>query len=255
MAEETQAFLKMAEHDQRLFEYTKTLKQIPLQIDEARKQLDSEQIMLDELQNPWNDYQAQIDEKESTIKLALETITKFEEHMERVNTQKEYMAARKQVDDARRLNTKLQDEILELRMKQEEIDPKLNEVRERYNGVLASFQEQESKLLKDQTKIEKAAQAEQDAIQTMATQVGERVWGYYQRLVSGGRTPAIVSSAGGTCGGCKMTIPPQAYNLVIATPSDFHTCNFCSRILYYDPPKEETPIDEAEEAPKVAAGA
>ena len=250
MSDDNNDFLTMAEHDLKLFEIKKTLAQIPGKIDEARRHLDAEQALLDELQGPWNALQHEIDEKEATIKVALETIQKFEEHMERVNTQKEYMAARKQVDDARKLNQKLQDEILERRMKQEEIDPELNEVRERHATVHASFQEQETVLTKEQQKLEAAAKVEEQTIQELSSKVDARVWGHYDRLTKGGRTPAIADATGGSCTGCKMTIPPQSYNLILANPSGFHICSHCSRILYVS---VQPPLETSEETEPVAS--
>ena len=253
MSDSTQSFLTMAHHDLRLFEIKKSLAQIPGKIDSARSELDAQQTLLDSLQNPWDALQAEIDEKEATIKVALETIEKFEQHMERVNTQKEYMAARKQVDDARKLNQKLQDEILERRMKQEEIDPELNEVRERHATIKSGFAEQEDTLTKEKVSLEAAAKAEEKAIQDLSAQVDGRVWGHYQRLLNSGRTPVIVPASNGSCGGCKMTIPPQSFNLILADPSGFHTCSHCSRILYVERQPKEEEGGEVEQ-PKVASG-
>lgn len=241
----------MAEIDGKLHQLRRTLAQFPHSLAEARRQLDAEQLLLDELQNPWDEWSRQIGEKEATIAVALDTIDKFEEHMARVTTQKEYMAARKQVDDARRLNTQLQEEILRNQVKQEEIKPQLEDVRKRHNSVLEAFQEQEAKILAEKKKIDREVSRCEGKIGKLAADLGEREWSYYERLVKAGKTPAIVQVVAGTCEGCKMTIPPQSYNMLIAAPEKFYTCAHCNRIIFYKPPEpaagegdDEQPDDE-----------
>ena len=112
---------RMAEVDVRLFEMRKKQRQYPRMLEEKRRQLDAEQLILNELTAPWEALENQIGQKEATIQVALETIEKFEEHMKLVTTQKEFLAAKKQVEEARKINTQLQNEILEARMKQDEL--------------------------------------------------------------------------------------------------------------------------------------
>ncbi|MCZ6532196.1 MAG: hypothetical protein O7A08_04445, partial [SAR324 cluster bacterium] len=130
MDERAKTLSETAQLDAELFELRKVLRNFPRRLEEAGKQLVAEEKLLAEVETPWNDLEYQVSEKEATIQVALDTITKFEEHIKRVTTQKEYMAAKKQVEEARRLNRQLQDEILEAGVKQEELAPKLKEVRE-----------------------------------------------------------------------------------------------------------------------------
>ena len=235
-------FAGMAEYDFRLFELKKKLRTFPRRLEEARKQLAAEEALLQEVQDPWDELENKVLEKEATIQVALETIEKFEEHITRVTTQKEYMAAKKQVEEARKLNEQLQNEILENRVKQEEMAPTLSELRERYEKVASAYQETESEILRERVKIEKKVASEEKALRTMFEELGSQVWAYYQKLAHGGKTPGIVPVKGGTCGGCNMAIPPQSYNMLIADPGKIHTCAHCARIVYYHPP--EPVVDE-----------
>ncbi|MBI4082827.1 MAG: nucleic acid-binding protein, partial [Candidatus Lambdaproteobacteria bacterium] len=40
-----------------------------------------------------------------------------------------------------------------------------------------------------------------------------------------------------TCTGCRVALPPQAYNILIANPSQHGTCAHCSRIVFYQAPE------------------
>ena len=246
----------MAQLESRLFAFRQQIRNFPRQLQEARKQLDAEESLLNSLEGPWNELEHQISEKEATIKVALDTIEKFEAHIKRVTTQKEFVAANKQVDEARRLNEQLQNEILENRVKQEELEPELKESRERHKNVLASFEDMEKNILKERAEVEEGlALLEAQLKETLST-VGARFWDYYQRLVKSGKEPAIVQTVSGACGGCNMTIQPQSYNLMIANPGEIHTCSHCSRIVYYAPAEPEQEEGEtAEEGSAVAEAA
>jgi predicted nucleic acid-binding Zn-ribbon protein len=45
---------------------------------------------------------------------------------------------------------------------------------------------------------------------------------------------AVVAVKGGTCQGCRMSIPPQLHNL-IQRHEQIHFCPNCQRILYIEP--------------------
>ena len=245
---------RMAEVDVRLFEMRKKQRQYPRMLEEKRRQLDAEQLILNELTGPWEALENQIGQKEATIQVALDTIEKFEEHMKQVTTQKEFLAAKKQVEEARKINTQLQNEILEARMKQDELSPRLQEVRVRYNNVLETYQEEEGRLLKELEQMEKETAEEESRLKVLSEEIGKHLFSDYLRLVRGGKLPAIVPVISGTCGGCRMTIPPQSFNLLIAKPDDLHTCSHCNRIVYFcapSAPEEEVPAEEVptEEVP------
>ena len=255
MSDGLQSMMILAQKAARIHELRTQLKRFPERLSEARRQLDAEQKLLDEVRVPWESTELAIQQKESTVKLALETVEKFEQHMKKVTTQKEYQAASKQVDEARRLNQRLQNEILDLKVKQEEVLPKLTELRDRHRNVLEEFTGQEKTILAEQGKIEKEMKAEENQLRSEATKLGSNVMPYYERLSKSGRNPSVVAVVAGKCTGCNMALPPQAFNQLLAKNGSFNTCSYCQRMIYYQappaPPKEE---EEAAKKPHAAAG-
>ncbi len=84
-------------------------------------------------------------------------------------------------------------------------------------------------------------------MKVLSEEIGKHIFSDYLRLIRGGKLPAIVPVISGTCGGCRMTIPPQSFNLLIAKPDDLHTCSHCNRIVYFrapPAPAEEVPTEE-----------
>lgn len=234
---------ELARLDAHLFDLHKQLAKIPVRLADKRKPLDQEELLLNEVLGPWESYEEEIAKRESTIQLAQDTIAKFEEHMKQVTTQEEFAAAKRQVDEARRLNNQLQEEILASRLKQEELAPQLEELRAHHGNVLAEFQEAEAKMLKERKALEKKTQAERKRFDSLGAQEDPRLMQIHERLTGGGKRPAIVPVVGGTCNGCYMTIPPQTYNQLIASPEHFGTCSHCNRIIIYDQPEAQASED------------
>ena len=247
MSDELQALIALSEHDQSILDFRKKLKKIPLQITEARKQLDTEQILLDEVLIPWEELEKGIKAKNATIVIALETIAKFEEHMERVNTQKEYMAARKQIDEARKLNERLQNEILAARVKQEDLEPSLKDIRTRYDNVRESFDGVVGGFLKEQKGLERDIDGLEKLKSECKSQLEPQTLRYYERVSKSGMTPALVRVENGVCAGCNISLPPQLYNQLIAEQDHYHSCSHCNRMIYFAPPADEPDGDEQAE--------
>jgi len=252
MSETMDPMMTVGEIDTRIFELTLKLRRIPNSILEAKRQLDAEQAVLDEVLIPWSKLDHEINEREATIKVALDTIEKFEEHMKQVTTQKEYIAARKQVDEARKLNSRLQDEILERRIQQDELTPRLEERRGTHGKVLESFQKEESTLLRRQSDLEKEIAKLAAKVEKELRQIGSNAFDFYKRLVKGNKLPAVVAVVAGTCGGCNMALPPQVYNMLLSRTEQLFTCPTCNRLIY-NQPAEETP-QEAQPLADAAAG-
>ena len=241
----SESLVTVGEIDSRIFELNMKLRRIPARLSEARRQLDAEQKLLDEVLIPWTQLDNEIVEREATIRIALETIDKFEEHMKQVTTQKEYLAARKQVDEARRLNTRLQDEILERKIRQEELTPRLAERRGTHQRVLETYQSEESQILKEQETLQREVRNHTRALESSLSKVGDNALPYYQRLMKGGKQPAVVPVIAGTCHGCNMALPPQIFNLLLASNGKLFTCPTCNRIIYNQPVQETAAADAA----------
>ena len=245
MKDEMQALIIMAEQDRHIQELRRKLKQIPQQLSDARKQLDAEQVLLDEVKVPWEGWAKDIREKEATIQIANDTIAKFETHVKQVTTQLEYVAARKQIDEARRLSLRLEDEIKSLHAKQEEVNPRLGELQGHYNNVLEAYQAVEGEILKIKAGLEAEVAGYGSVKSEAARSLEPRTLNYYERLTKSGRVQALVPAAGGVCGGCNIALPPQVYNQLIANPRRYGVCTHCNRMLYYAPPEEPAEAEPA----------
>ena len=230
---------KLMMADGQLVDLRRRMSRFPKELAKAKKSLEQERTRLEALRAPFEEFQNSIREKEATIEVALDTANKFEEHMHKVTNQKEYMAARAQVDEARRLNERLQAEITELRTRLEEVTPKLEEQQQRYNEVNAEFMAAEEVILKDQSEIEGKIAEQEAIVKSNVAALGEKLEAYYWRLVKGGMRPGIAPVVKSACGGCFMSLPPKDYNKLMQNPDETQICSHCSRILFYEPESTE----------------
>lgn len=253
MNEGIQNYIALGEVDSQLFDLNMKLRRMPTRIAEAKKMLETDKKQLDELQLPWDQLDKEIKEREAGSKIALDTIEKFETHMAQVTTQKEYIAARKQVDEARRLNTQLEDEILERRVKQDEMKSELEERQERYSKVLETYKGEEGEILKEQKGLESEVSKHEKTVAGLLEKLGGELTNHYTRLNKGGKRPCVVPVTGGSCAGCRMALPPQSYNMLIANNGTLFPCPSCSRALYFPPPEEskDEPDTNSKAAEKV----
>ena len=232
--------------DNTRFDLNMKLRRIPGKLSEAQQALNKEKSSLDEVLVPWEQFESEIKEREAACKIAQETIDKFEDHMTKVSTQKEYIAAQKQVDEAKRLNKQLENEILERRVKQEELASSLEERRARYDEVLGSFKGDEGVILKEKGGLEKKVAEQEKIIASLLGNLGSDFESYYNRLDKGGKHPSVVPVIAGSCSGCRMTLPPQSYNMLIANNGTLFHCPSCSRMIFHPPTDSAT--DEASES-------
>lgn len=239
MDDNLEKMVAVAELDFQIFELKKRINAIPKRLRDARKQLDAEAAILNDTETPWNELEEDVRQKESTITVALDTIGKFEAHMKLVKTQKEFMAAKKQVDDARKLNDMLQEEILQARVKQEAMAPALAEIRSRHANVKESYEATEKEILVEQKSAESEISGNETEMRGLAENLSGSLMTRYKRLAESGKLPAIVRVEGGNCTGCSMAILPQNFNRLIAEPGEFQICSSCQRIVYYVPPVPE----------------
>ncbi|MCH8056014.1 MAG: hypothetical protein IH857_07675 [Deltaproteobacteria bacterium] len=71
MSAELENMAFVGDTDSRIFELNLTLRKIPIRVAEARRQLEAEESLLNEVLVPWTQMESEIQEREATIKIAL----------------------------------------------------------------------------------------------------------------------------------------------------------------------------------------
>jgi predicted nucleic acid-binding Zn-ribbon protein len=175
---------------------------------------------------------------ELDIKANQETITKSDAKLRQVKTNKEYQATLREIDELKRKNSALEDDLLGLLDKIESAEKDLAEregrAHQRKNEILA-----EQKTIREEADEKKRlmtglAAERDDIVGTLPNTIMRQVEDVKNHV---GR-PIIASVSAAICNGCNMNIPPQLYNELQRCDS-IKRCPMCQRIIYWNDMRSE----------------
>jgi len=158
-------------------------------------------------------------------------ITKREEQLRAVTTNKEYQAILKEIEEIKKANSRIEDQTLACL---DEIDAAEKEVKEKEEEFLA----EEAEVNKQKSAFESDADSERRSLDEMmvqrdeiAAKIDSGLIEQYELIKSYARDIAIVQVKDSICLGCNMNIPPQMYN-ELHRENEMKTCPHCHRMLY-----------------------
>lgn len=165
-------------------------------------------------------------------------INKLRFQMNQVKTNKEYSAIRTEIGGKEADKSVLEDEILRLMEKYEEMQG-------RYKTLEKEIQHEEFELKELQKQVEhdlRSIEGEITEIKKKRSEytalVDSEALQHYNRLVSHKDAVAIVNVVNKVCQGCFMSITAQMLNQLLSG-KDLTFCHSCGRILYLDDSNEE----------------
>ena len=216
-------------------------------IEEAPKQLSSQEELLSRLKKEYIEKNAKYEalkEKISDIKEQIEEAVKSretgEKGMDSISTHREYEVLDKQIAEATERESVLRRELqkedgnfaeLNENIKADENWIALQE--KELNEARASLDKETNSLKKELASLEKKEAA-------ISPGLDQEIVYKFQRIIQR-NSEGIVSVKGGVCGGCHMILPAQFANEV-HDGEKILFCPYCSRILFY----QETKKDEEE---------
>ncbi len=176
-------------------------------------------------------------EKELELESNQETIRKYQLQLYQVKTNKEYASLLHEIEDLKRKNSLLEDEIIELMEKAESGEELMKNEKDnliRLKEELEKRKEEGRKKLEILRKREKELKEKKN---NLAREIDAMLLSRYERLIQN-RGTALAEIRDETCGGCHLELPPQVLNEVKGGKK-LVTCERCSRILYWTETEEE----------------
>jgi len=149
-----------------------------------------------------------------------------------IKTNKEYFAHLKEIEDCEKRISSLEDRSIEL---MEGID----ELKSAYETAASGLAEAKSALDDERTRVEDSFAGDNlrleelgKAREEILSKLPKAHRDHYERMVEKYPNNAVARAEGGACTGCRMMMPPQAFNNVRKGEAVI-TCNNCKRVLYY----------------------
>jgi len=236
--EQRELMIRLQTYDKKIIELEKVLEKVDGEISVLNQNFLNEEKKLNELK------QARLEKKkiysmyESDFESNNQRIEKYEQHLKKLASPKDYRALQREVDETRKLNDGIQDSLLVLLEEIEEFDSLIKDKETSIVQLKSMTDSQKEEVLK---KAENESRERAELI-TKKNEISENLDPkikeiYYDTLKKSGGV-AIVPVVNQVCNGCFLRIPPQI-SIEIKKANELIYCPRCHRIVYLE---EDRPI-------------
>lgn len=200
------------------------LKALETNLQKTRTTVEAKRNAIGELEKVQRQTKAAID-------LNNDRLTRANAKLENVGNSQEFQAANKEIDQLKKLNGSLEEQLKKTDQEIEAASKELTTLEADLTQVQENKSQEEGVLSgqSNQFDADIAALTQQRA--PHVTQVDKRVLGQYDRVRVARGGLGIVPAIAGRCKGCNMMVPPQLYNEV-QRGNQVHQCPSCHRILF-----------------------
>ena len=244
MKEQLKLLEELQRYDARLQEYENGLKALPEKLQALKGDLAKVEAMLERERTQLADAEKFRRDQVFELKNSEGSIAKSKTKLGAVKTGKDYMAAQREVETARKTIAEREEEILKLG---EAIEANRAKV-VAHEGDVAQLREvvatEEAITNGKMDELRAKIAGEKNGRDTSAGRVDPNVLKKYSAIRMR-RGLAVVPVVKGTCQGCHMKIPPQLF-IMLQRGTAIETCPTCARIIYWDEIMKEVQLEEGE---------
>jgi len=172
-------------------------------------------------------------EKDAELSINSEKLERFKERLNSIKTNTEYQASLKEIDQAKKQNTALEDEILSLMEKIEEEKERLSEAEKVFAEKRTRLEEEKKVLLGKQEKTEQNLREIMKERELHLKDIAPDASELYETLRNKIKGLVVTTASHGTCAACHLHIPPQLINDAMKYEK-MYQCPHCRRILYVE---------------------
>jgi len=209
------------------------------QIETARSVVDQHQKLFEQKYNELDLLTSEGKIVKNNIEIQEQLITRLDAQVPKIRNEKEFAASKTQLEEARKMLGLLEDKLLELDMKKEDLEQEIETINSELTESNSTFQQETSGLLKKQEKAEKKIAKLEPRRNRLLKKLPQNIKRFYERCQESGISMPVCAIQDKSCSGCHMVLLPQLVNELMANPNSHKNCPNCSRILYYPKVEEE----------------
>lgn len=177
---------------------------------------------------------------EADVQLNLAKIQKSQEKLHFVKTNKEYQSSLKEIDDTKTVNSKLEDEMLEILDKIETAEMAIKDRKQHYTQIVDESNREKESIERDAEQREEILVESESKHAAIAAELDAGLLEIFSQVKKKqGDLVAIVAVQDAVCQGCNMNIPAQFYNELQRCDS-MKYCPSCFRIIYWQDQDERS---------------
>jgi predicted nucleic acid-binding Zn-ribbon protein len=222
---------KIATLDGEAARLPKQIEAIQASLAEARKTVDAFKTKIDQTRKD-------LRLKEKDLEVHATKRAKEEARLYEVKTNKEYSAVLLEIEEVKQVKAKTEEDILGLMEMQERLAVDVKEAEARLKTREDQAKVDEGVVRAKLTKVESELAVVRAERASRAKELSPGLLASYERIMKarGGTAVASVGAAA-ICGGCRMSIRPQAL-MELRVATGLMTCESCGRYLYWQEPAQ-----------------
>jgi predicted nucleic acid-binding Zn-ribbon protein len=220
-------------HDSKIAALEAEAARLPKQIEAIQASLAEAKKTVDAFKTKIDQTKKDLRAKEKDLEVHAAKRAKEEARLYEVKTNKEYSAVLLEIEEVKQIKAKTEEEILGLMEMQERLAVDVKEA----EGRLKTREEQarldEGVVRGKLAKVEQELAVVRAERTSRARELPAALLASYDRIMKARAGTAVASVGGnGICGGCRMSIRPQAL-LELRNATGLMTCESCGRYLYW----------------------
>jgi hypothetical protein len=205
----------------------KQIESIQTSLADAKKQVETIRARLDATRK-------ELRAKEKDLEIISAKRSKLEARLYEVKTNKEYSAALLEIEESKQEKAKAEEEILALMELQERLNLEIREAETRFKTRQEQATQDEAVVRKKLTAVEQELGGVRTERNGRAKDIPPGLLADYDRLLRARHGVAVAAvTASAFCGGCRVSIRPQAIQELRSAITAMMRCESCGRYLYW----------------------
>ena len=228
---ELKALIQLQEHDSRLARLEAEAARLPKRIEAIRASIAEAQAAVEVTKAKGDVTRKNLRIKEKDLEVVAAKRGKADAHLWEVKTNKEYSAVLVEIEDIKQEKARTEEEILALMEMQEKLTVEVREAEARLKAREEQGSQDEASVRQQLGTVEAELAGVRDERASLARAVPANILADYERILKARGGLAIAPVTTGVCGGCRVTIRPQA--LQELRGATLMRCESCGRYLYW----------------------
>lgn len=170
---------------------------------------------------------------ESDVQTNTARMSKSQNNLTAVKTNKEYQALLKEIDDFKEKNSAIEDEMIACLEQMESAEKDLAEKGETLKQLRFQIKAEMDTIEREAVEDRQRLEAVRKARQQLDGDVDATLKADYERVKKIVKTRVVVPVLNAVCQGCHLNIPPQMFN-ELQRGDQLKFCPHCDRIIYWN---------------------
>lgn len=239
MIEELKKLQKLQKIDSLVFAKEEELDSLPFQNDRLEQKIREMDSKLQELKNSISIQEDERQKRQEILTKGEDKLKNITGKQSAIRNKEEYNALLREIDNIKRFNRELEEEINEINREIEIKQEELNLIQEDNEKKIISYRDEIDGNLKNMEVLENEIDSVYAQREEIAKTIRPAILRKYERILdSSPNGRAIAETESYVCGNCSMTLPPQLFNNVLKS-AKIEMCPNCQCILAPKSTEEE----------------